>query len=41
LVTVFALFVSIGANGYLGWTAAEYYSRYRLATDRLRSAGRG
>jgi hypothetical protein len=39
LVTA-ALFLSIGANAYLGWTAAEFYSRYRSATDRLRSATR-
>jgi hypothetical protein len=41
MFTAFALFLSIGGNLYLGWTAAEFYSRYRLATDRLRSAGRG
>jgi hypothetical protein len=40
MFTVFALFLSIGGNLYLGWTAAEFYSRYRLATERLRSAGR-
>lgn len=40
MFTAFALFLSIGGNLYLGWTAAEFYSRYRLATDRLRSAGR-
>jgi hypothetical protein len=40
MVIFFALALSIGANMYLGWTAGEYYSRYRLATERLRSASR-
>ena len=40
LFLVFSLFLSIGGNLYLGWTAAEFYSRYRLAVDRLRTAGR-
>ncbi len=40
MMVTFALFLSIGANMYLGWTAGEYYSRYRLATERLRSASR-
>jgi hypothetical protein len=40
MIVTFALFMSIGANMYLGWTAGEYYSRYRLATERLRSASR-
>jgi hypothetical protein len=40
LFVVFSLFLSIGGNLYLGWTAAEFYSRYRLAVDRLRTAGR-
>ena len=40
MIVTFALFMSIGANLYLGWTAGEYYSRYRLATERLRSASR-
>lgn len=40
MFTCFALFLSIGGNLYLGWTAAEFYNRYRLATDRLRSAAR-
>ena len=31
-----ALFLSIGGNLYLGWTAAEFYSRYRLAIERMR-----
>ena len=35
-----ALFMSIGGNLYLGWTAAEFYSRYRLAVERMRSSGR-
>ncbi|WP_425614170.1 hypothetical protein NA78x_004031 [Anatilimnocola sp. NA78] len=39
LFTVIILFFSIGANLYLGWTAAEFYSRYRLAVERLRSSG--
>jgi hypothetical protein len=39
-LSLFALFLSIGANLYLGWTAAEFYSRYKLAVERLRSAGR-
>ncbi|WP_254509119.1 hypothetical protein [Anatilimnocola floriformis] len=37
--TAFLLFVSFGANLYLGWTAAEFYSRYRLAVERLRTTG--
>lgn len=40
LVAMFSLFLSIGGNLYLGWTAAEFYSRYRLAVDRIRTAGR-
>ena len=40
MFTCFALFLSIGGNLYLGYTAGEYYSRYRLATERLRSAAR-
>jgi hypothetical protein len=36
----FFLFVSIGANFYLGWTAAEFYSRYKLAVERLRTSSR-
>jgi hypothetical protein len=40
-LSLFALFLSIGANLYLGWTAAEFYSRYKLAVERLRGAGRG
>jgi hypothetical protein len=40
LVVIFALFLSIGGNAYLGWTAAEFYHRYRTAVDRLRSAAR-
>jgi hypothetical protein len=40
LFLMFSLFLSIGGNLYLGWTAAEYYNRYRLAVDRLRSASR-
>ena len=40
MFTTFALFLSIGGNLYLGWTAAEFYSRYRLAVERVRSAGR-
>lgn len=39
-MSLFALFLSLGANLYLGWTAAEFYSRYKLAVERLRSAGR-
>ncbi len=35
-----ALFISIGGNLYLGWTAAEFYSRYRLAIDRMRGSSR-
>jgi|GEM_PF-2014280 len=37
--TSFLLFISIGGNLYLGWTAAEFYSRYRLAVERLRTSG--
>ena len=40
LFLMFALFLSIGGNAYLAWTAAEFYSRYRTAVDRLRSAAR-
>lgn len=40
MFTAFALFLSIGGNLYLGWTAFEFHSRYRLAIERLRSAGR-
>lgn len=40
LMLMFALFLSIGGNAYLAWTAAEFYSRYRTAVDRLRSAAR-
>ena len=39
-LSLFALFLSMGANLYLGWTAAEFYSRYKLAVERLRGAGR-
>ncbi|MCE9526693.1 MAG: hypothetical protein K8R36_11645 [Planctomycetales bacterium] len=35
-----ALFLSIGGNLYLGWTAAEFYSRYRLAIERMRGSSR-
>ena len=38
--TCCALFLSIGGNLYLGWTAAEFYSRYRLTVERMRSSGR-
>ena len=38
---LFALFLSIGGNLYLAWTAAEFYSRYKLAVERLRGASRG
>jgi len=34
------VFFSVGGNLYLGWTAAEFYSRYKLANERLRTAGR-
>lgn len=39
LFSLMMLFFSIGANLYLGWTLAEFYSRYRLAVERLRSSG--
>jgi hypothetical protein len=40
--TTFFLFISIGANLYLGWTVMEFYSRYKLAVERLRtSSSRG
>ncbi len=32
-----ALFLSVGANFYLGWTAVEFYHRYQRAVERLRS----
>jgi hypothetical protein len=32
-----ALFVSIGANVYLGWTAVEFYQRYQRAVERVRN----
>lgn len=35
----FFLFVSLGGNLYLIWTAMEFYSRYRLAVERLRTSG--
>ncbi|MFN0016608.1 MAG: hypothetical protein ACKVP0_00010 [Pirellulaceae bacterium] len=35
-----ALFLSIGGNLYLGWTAAEFYSRYRMAIERMRGSSR-
>jgi hypothetical protein len=38
--TCCALFMSVGGNLYLGWTAAEFYSRYRLAVERMRGSGR-
>ena len=40
--TSFFLFISVGANLYLGWTVMEFYSRYKLAVERLRtSSSRG
>ncbi|HZN36825.1 MAG TPA: hypothetical protein VFB80_23510 [Pirellulaceae bacterium] len=39
-LSLFALFLSLGGNLYLAWTAAEFYSRYKLAVERLRSAAR-
>lgn len=39
-LTTLALMLSIGVNLYLGWTAAELYSRYRLAVERVRSVSR-
>jgi hypothetical protein len=39
-LSLFALFLSIGGNLFLAWTAAEYYSRYKLAVERLRSSTR-
>ena len=38
--TCCALFMSLGGNLYLGWTAAEFYSRYRLAIERMRGGSR-
>ncbi|MBC7852897.1 MAG: hypothetical protein IAF94_05635 [Pirellulaceae bacterium] len=38
--TCCALFLSIGGNLYLGWTAAEFYSRYRKAVERMRGENR-
>ncbi|MGI8981092.1 MAG: hypothetical protein ACR2FY_17845 [Pirellulaceae bacterium] len=38
--TCCALFLSIGGNMYLGWTAAEFYSRYRKAVERMRGESR-
>lgn len=35
-----ALCLSIGGNLYLGWTAAEFYSRYKLVIERLRTSSR-
>jgi hypothetical protein len=32
--------MSVGGNLYLGWTAAEFYSRYRLAIERMRGGSR-
>jgi hypothetical protein len=36
--TCCALFLSVGGNVYLGWTAAEFYGRYRLAIERMRTS---
>ncbi|HUE70218.1 MAG TPA: hypothetical protein VMP01_04950 [Pirellulaceae bacterium] len=35
-----AFCASLGGNVYLIWTAAEFHHRYKLAVERLRSAGR-
>jgi len=40
LLSMIALFFSIGGNLYLAWTALEFHSRYRNAIERLRSAAR-
>ena len=40
IFTFCLLALSIGGNLYLGWTAAEFYTRYRSAMERLRSGGR-
>jgi len=40
LLSMVALFFSIGGNLYLAWTALEFHSRYRNAIERLRSAAR-
>jgi hypothetical protein len=40
VLTGCALFFSLGGNVYLGWTAAEFYSRYRLAIERMRTSNR-
>lgn len=40
MLTAFLLFFSLGGNLYLGWTAAEFHQRYRMAAERLRSASR-
>lgn len=40
VLTGCALFFSLGGNVYLGWTAAEFYSRYRLAIERMRTSSR-
>ncbi len=38
--TCCALFLSVGGNLYLGWTAAEFYSRYRKTIERMRGGSR-
>ena len=40
LLTSLGLMLSIGGNLYLAWVAAEFYSRYRLAVERVRSVSR-
>jgi hypothetical protein len=34
------LFLSLGGNAYLGWIAAEFYTRYRDTVERMRAERR-
>ncbi len=40
LLTGVALFLSLGGNAYLGWIAAEFYTRYRDTVERMRAERR-
>ena len=40
LATSIALFISLGGNAYLGWVAAEFYTRYRDTVERMRAERR-
>lgn len=38
--TTVLLFLSLGGNAYLGWIAAEFYTRYRDTVERMRAERR-